>query len=47
MLGPLADIAADTVHPTLGITIAELWSRFDRAAHPLRRVALPGPAARP
>ena len=35
------------VLPTLGITIAELWSRFDRAAHPMQRVALPGPAARP
>ena len=47
MLGPLADIAPDTLHPTLGVTIAELWSRFDRAAPPMRRVTLPGPAARP
>jgi 2-amino-4-hydroxy-6-hydroxymethyldihydropteridine diphosphokinase len=47
MLGPLADIAPDAVHPTLGVTIAELWSRFDRAAHPMQRVALPGPDARP
>ena len=47
MLGPLADIAPDTVHPTLGLTIAELWSRFDRAAHPMRRLGAPGPAARP
>jgi 2-amino-4-hydroxy-6-hydroxymethyldihydropteridine diphosphokinase len=47
MLGPLADIAPDALHPTLGITIAELWSRFDRAAHPMQPVALPGRAARP
>lgn len=47
MLGPLADIAPHAVHPTLGVTIAELWSRFDRAAHPMQPVALPGPDARP
>jgi 2-amino-4-hydroxy-6-hydroxymethyldihydropteridine diphosphokinase len=38
MLGPLADIAPDLVHPTSGATIGELWQRFDRAAHPLVRV---------
>lgn len=47
MLGPLADIAPATRHPTAGATIAELWSRFDRAAHPMQRVTLPWPAARP
>jgi 2-amino-4-hydroxy-6-hydroxymethyldihydropteridine diphosphokinase len=47
MLGPLADLAPDVRHPTLGVTIAELWSAFDRAAHPLERIALPWPAARP
>jgi 2-amino-4-hydroxy-6-hydroxymethyldihydropteridine diphosphokinase len=47
MLGPLADIAAEVVHPTLDATIGELWARFDQAAHPMRRVALPWPAARP
>jgi 2-amino-4-hydroxy-6-hydroxymethyldihydropteridine diphosphokinase len=35
MLGPLADIAPDVVHPTEGLTIRELWQRFDREAHPL------------
>ncbi|MGH8150760.1 MAG: 2-amino-4-hydroxy-6-hydroxymethyldihydropteridine diphosphokinase [Steroidobacteraceae bacterium] len=35
MLGPLADIAPDLVHPVAGATIGELWARFDRAAHPL------------
>ncbi|MGH8327145.1 MAG: 2-amino-4-hydroxy-6-hydroxymethyldihydropteridine diphosphokinase [Steroidobacteraceae bacterium] len=39
MLGPLADLAPSVVHPTAGITIGELWERFDRAAHPLERVA--------
>ncbi len=38
MLGPLADIAPDLVHPTAGATIAELWAHFDRGAHPLVRV---------
>jgi 2-amino-4-hydroxy-6-hydroxymethyldihydropteridine diphosphokinase len=38
MLGPLADLAPDLVHPTLKLTIAELWKQFDRAAHPLVKV---------
>ena len=46
MLGPLADIAPQALHPSLGVTIGELWSRFDQAAHPMQRVALAGPAAR-
>ena len=37
MLGPLADIAPGLVHPTAGVTIGELWRRFDRSAHPLER----------
>ena len=47
MLGPLADVAPQVRHPTLGLTIAELWARFDQAAHPMRPVALPRAAARP
>lgn len=35
MLGPLADLAADVMHPTERLTVGELWRRFDRAAHPL------------
>jgi 2-amino-4-hydroxy-6-hydroxymethyldihydropteridine diphosphokinase len=40
MLGPLADLAPELMHPTAGLTIGELWQRFDRARHPLER--LPG-----
>jgi 2-amino-4-hydroxy-6-hydroxymethyldihydropteridine diphosphokinase len=49
MLGPLADIAPEVVHPTAGLTIAELWSQFDREAHPLERVpaALTSPRSAP
>ena len=35
MLGPLAALAPDLIHPTEGQTIGELWQRFDRDAHPL------------
>jgi 2-amino-4-hydroxy-6-hydroxymethyldihydropteridine diphosphokinase len=38
MLGPLADIAPDVVHPGTGLTIAEHWRRFDQHAHPLERM---------
>jgi 2-amino-4-hydroxy-6-hydroxymethyldihydropteridine diphosphokinase len=42
MLGPLAALAPEVVHPTAQLTIGELWQRFDRAAHHLE----PVPAAR-
>jgi 2-amino-4-hydroxy-6-hydroxymethyldihydropteridine diphosphokinase len=38
MLGPLADIAPDLVHPTQGRTIAQLWAAFDSAAHAMQVV---------
>ena len=38
MLGPLADLAPEVVHPTEKLPIGELWRRIDRAAHPLARV---------
>ena len=43
MLGPLAALAPEVVHPTVQLTIGELWRRFDRTQHPLE----PVPAARP
>ena len=35
MLGPLAALAPEMPHPTAGLTIGELWRRFDQGAHPL------------
>ncbi len=44
MLGPLAELAPELLHPTAGLTIGELWRRFDRQAHPLERIA-PAPGS--
>ena len=41
MLGPLAELAPEVRHPTEGMTIGELWQRFDREAHPLARLGPP------
>jgi 2-amino-4-hydroxy-6-hydroxymethyldihydropteridine diphosphokinase len=41
MLGPMADLAPEVVHPTLHVTIGELWQKFDQAAHPMTRVPAP------
>jgi 2-amino-4-hydroxy-6-hydroxymethyldihydropteridine diphosphokinase len=38
MLGPLAALAPQVVHPTAQRTIGELWRCFDQAAHPLEPV---------
>ena len=38
VLRPLADIAADRVHPVTGRTIGEHWREFDGARHPLTTV---------
>ena len=35
MLGPLAELAPDLVHPLQQRRIAELWDEFDQRAHPL------------
>jgi 2-amino-4-hydroxy-6-hydroxymethyldihydropteridine diphosphokinase len=40
MLGPLAEIAADVVHPTAGQTIGELWAQFDRDGHTMSPIAI-------
>ncbi|HEV2229619.1 MAG TPA: 2-amino-4-hydroxy-6-hydroxymethyldihydropteridine diphosphokinase [Steroidobacteraceae bacterium] len=38
MLGPLAELAPQLMHPTAGLSVGELWRRFDRQAHPLERL---------
>jgi 2-amino-4-hydroxy-6-hydroxymethyldihydropteridine diphosphokinase len=40
VLGPLAELAPDIVHPVAGETIEALWRRFDQGAHPLAPVSL-------
>ena len=46
MLGPLAELAPEVMHPTAGLTVGELWRRFDQDAHPLERLARPvGPGS--
>lgn len=45
MLGPLAELAPEVLHPGVKLSIGELWQRFDRSAHPLERV--PPPAGAP
>jgi 2-amino-4-hydroxy-6-hydroxymethyldihydropteridine diphosphokinase len=41
MLGPMAEIAPDVVHPVEHKTIAVLWREFDRDGHVMSPVALP------
>lgn len=42
VLGPLAELARDMKHPTLGETFGALWRRFDRSVHVLREISLEG-----
>ena len=44
MLGPAAELAPDTIHPTLGVTLGELWRNFAAVDHPLEAVDLGWPA---
>jgi 2-amino-4-hydroxy-6-hydroxymethyldihydropteridine diphosphokinase len=37
MLGPLAELAPEAMHPVAGRTVGELWAGFDQHGHPLRR----------
>jgi len=39
VLWPLAEIAADTIHPTLHKTMAQLWSEYDQSKQSLSPVA--------
>lgn len=39
VLWPLAELAADTLHPALKLPYGELWDRFDRSAQALRPVS--------
>jgi len=41
MLGPMAEIAPQAPHPVQGLSMEQLWARFDRDAHPLTRIELP------
>ena len=45
MLGPLAEIAADVVHPTERRHIGELWAAFDRDGHQMTPVHVDLPAS--
>ena len=47
MLGPAAEVAPAFVHPTLGVTLAELWQAFERASHPLEAVEIGWPVRSP
>lgn len=40
MLGPMAELAPEVVHPTLGKTMRELWQAFDLAGHEMTPVEL-------
>ncbi len=40
MLGPMAEIAADVVHPTANKTIGQLWEAFDRDGHVMNPVEM-------
>lgn len=40
MLGPMAEIAPEVMHPTAHRTIGALWREFDHAAHRMLPVAI-------
>ncbi len=45
MLGPAAELEPTMRHPTLGLTLEELWREFPREAHAMHPVALAAAAA--
>ena len=38
MLGPMAELAPEEVHPLSGRTMRALWNEFDQQAHPMQAV---------
>ncbi len=42
VLGPLAELAPQAIHPVTGERMDALWQRFDQRAHPLTPVPLEG-----
>ena len=42
VLGPLAELAPGLRHPVSGLTMADLWDRFDRSGQPMQAVELDG-----
>jgi len=46
MLGPLAEIAADVLHPIEQRTIAELWQAFDQDGHVMTPAPIELPGSR-
>jgi 2-amino-4-hydroxy-6-hydroxymethyldihydropteridine diphosphokinase len=46
MLGPLAELAPQVLHPLAGRTIGDLWRHFDHGGHALVPVELELPAPR-
>lgn len=42
MLGPIAEIAPELVHPTMGKTMQQLWAEFDKEGHGMEVVELNG-----
>ena len=47
VLGPIVELAPELRHPTLKLTMRELWKRFDRDAHPMQEIDLGEPPAAP
>ncbi|MEP7244974.1 MAG: hypothetical protein ABI885_15015, partial [Gammaproteobacteria bacterium] len=42
MLGPMAELAPEVIHPTANVSIGELWRQFDQASHAMIRLRHPG-----
>ncbi|HEY0686855.1 MAG TPA: 2-amino-4-hydroxy-6-hydroxymethyldihydropteridine diphosphokinase [Steroidobacter sp.] len=47
MLKPMADIAPDVIHPTLGKTMRQLWESFNAGEHSMVEVLLDGEPTSP